>query len=102
MATEILMMEAQIPDKRERINLRLKSSAKRLIERAAVFEGKTVSHYILSSALKSAEETVQAHEKMASGEKDSRTFFNALSNPVSFNRKLTQAFEEHDSRVVGK
>ena len=96
------MMEPQPSNKSERINLRLKTSAKRLIERAAGFEGKTVSHYILPSALKSAEETVQAHEKMALGEKDSRTFFDALASPVRFNRKMTQAFEEHDRRVVSK
>jgi hypothetical protein len=39
---------------------------------------------------------------MALGEKDSRTFFDALASPVRFNRKLTQAFEEHDKRVDGK
>ena len=95
-------MEAQTSNKRERINLRLKTSAKRLIERAAGFEGKTVSHYILSSALKSAEETVQAHEKMALSENDSKAFFDALASPVRLNRKLTQAFEEHDRRIVSK
>ncbi len=88
--------------KSERINLRLKTNVKRLIERAAGFEGKTVSHYILSSALKSAEKTVQMHEKMSLDEKESKTFFDALTSPVRFNRKLSVAFEEHDKRVVSK
>jgi uncharacterized protein (DUF1778 family) len=44
-------MDPVTQTKTERINLRLKSSAKRLLERAASFEGKTVSHFILNSAL---------------------------------------------------
>jgi uncharacterized protein (DUF1778 family) len=34
-------------EKNERINLRLKQSAKNIIERAASFEGKTVSSFIV-------------------------------------------------------
>jgi len=47
-------MDAATQNKNKRINLRLKSSAKRLIERAASFEGKTVSHFLLTSALEQA------------------------------------------------
>jgi len=95
-------MDATIQNKNERINLRLKSSAKSLIERAAGFEGKTVSHFILSSALERAEKTVQEHETMALNEKNSRAFFDALSAPVRFNGKLIAALEEHDKRVISK
>jgi uncharacterized protein (DUF1778 family) len=88
--------------KAERINLRLKSSAKTLLERAASFGGKTVSRFILDSALEHAEKTVQKHEVMILNEKDSKTFFNALSKPVRFNSKLTDVLEEHSKRVVSK
>ena len=43
----------------ERINLRLSETAKRRIERAASVEGKTVSAFIVSSALEKAEKTVR-------------------------------------------
>jgi uncharacterized protein (DUF1778 family) len=95
-------MDATNHNKSERINLRLKSSAKRLIERAAGFEGKTVSHFILTGALERAEKTVQGHEMMTLNVKNSRAFFDALAAPVQFNRRLTAAFEEHDQRVVSK
>jgi uncharacterized protein (DUF1778 family) len=65
-------MDAATQNKNERINLRLKSSAKSLIERAASFEGKTVSHFILTSALEQAEKTVQEHEIMTLNAKNSR------------------------------
>lgn len=95
-------MDAAIQNKNERINLRLKSSAKRLIERAASFEGKTVSHFILTSALEQAEKAVQEHEIMTLNEKHSRIVFEALASPVRFNRKMVAALEEHDQRVVSK
>ena len=95
-------MDAAIQNKNERINLRLKSSAKSLIERAASFEGQTVSRFILTSALEQAEKTVQKHETMTLKAKNSRIFFEALDAPVRFNRKLAVALEEHDQRVASK
>ena len=95
-------MDAAAPNKNERINLRLKSRAKSLIERAANFEGKTVSHFILNSALEQAEKTVQKHEAVTLNAKNSRIFFEALAAPVRFNRKLAAILKEHDRRVVNK
>lgn len=88
--------------KQDRINLRLKHSAKRALERAASFEGKTVSNFILSSALAHAEKTIHEHEVMSLNSRDSEVFFNALAKPIRFNKKLAAAFEEHDLRVTSK
>ena len=86
----------------ERINLRLKQSAKMLIERAATFEGKTVSSFVLSSALARAEKTLQEHESIRLNEQDAKLFFDALAKPVKFNKRLTAALAEHDRRVVSE
>ena len=88
--------------KDERINLRLKHHAKLMLERAASFEGQTVSKFILNSALNNAEKTIQEHEAMALNTNDSETFFNALATPVQFNSKLATALKEHDQRVTSK
>ena len=88
--------------KNERINLRLKQSAKMLIERAATFEGKTVSGFILSSALASAEKTLLERESIQLNERDAQLFFDALAKPVEFNETLTAALAEHDRRVALK
>jgi uncharacterized protein (DUF1778 family) len=88
--------------KNERINLRLKQSAKMLIERAATFEGKTVSSFILSSALASAEKTLLERESIQLNKQDAQLFFDALAKPVEFNEKLTAALMEHDRRVTLK
>ncbi len=95
-------MDGATQNRSERIKLRLKGSAKRLIERAASFEGKTVSHFILTSALEQAEKTVQQHEIMTLNAKNSVRFFEALAAPVRFNRKLAATLEEHDQRVISK
>ena len=88
--------------KDERINLRLKQSAKQLLERAASLEGKTVSKYILSSALASAENTIHEHEVMSLGVKEAEAFYNALATPAEPNEKLANAFEEYTQRVSPK
>jgi len=95
-------MDTATENKNERINLRVKSSAKQLIDLAAGFEGKTTSHFILTSALKRAEQTIQEHQMMTLNTKNSRTFFDALASPVRFNQKLTEAFEEYDKRIISK
>lgn len=88
--------------KQERINLRLKRSAKMALERAASFEGKTVSNFILASALAHAEKTIHEHEVMSLNSQNSEAFFHALVKPINFNKKLAAAFEEHDQRVTSK
>lgn len=95
-------MGNMVDTKQERINLRLKSSAKQVLERAARFEGKTVSGFILSSAMAHAERTIGAHETMRLNNQDSKAFFDALAKPVQFNEKLAAAFEEHDGRVLDR
>lgn len=95
-------MPTATENKQERINLRLKRGAKRALERAASFEGKTVSNFILTSALAHAEKTINKHEVMSLNNRDSEAFFNAFVKPVRFNKKLLAAFEEHDQRVTGK
>jgi len=89
-------------NKDDRINLRLKQDAKLKLERAAGFEGKTVSKFILSSALDRAEQTIKKHGVMNLNASDSELFFNALTAPIKFNNKLLAAFNEHEQRVTSK
>ena len=95
-------MKAPVPTNKERINFRLESSVKTLLERADSLEGKSVSKFVLHSALEQAKKTVHEHESMALNAKNSETFFNALAATVNFNSKLTDALEEHSRRVVSK
>ena len=86
----------------ERINLRLSEAAKRRIERAASAEGKTVSAFILSSALETAERTIDRHETLALAREDAARFFEALAAPPPPNDRLRAALEEHARRVESR
>ena len=83
----------------ERINLRLSETAKRRIEQAASVEGKTVSAFIVSSALATAEKTIDRHETLALARDDALRFFDALADPPPPNDRLRAALEEHARRV---
>ena len=84
---------------RERVNLRISEAAKRRIERAAAVEGKTVSGFIVSSAMEHAEKAIERHETMALGREDAMRFFEAVANPPAPNDKLRAAMDEHRWRV---
>ena len=95
-------MASPTQSKTERINIRLSSAVKNILERAASFEGKTISNFILHSALEQAQKTVHNHDVMNLNSQNSKAFFDALSTPVKFNNKLLSAFEEHAKRVISK
>lgn len=95
-------MSQAASNKSERVNLRLNSAAKRRLEQAASFEGKTVSGFILSSALEQAEETIQKHETMVLSRRDAETFLDAILNPPKPNAKLRKALDEHGRRVESR
>ena len=82
-----------------RINLRLSEAAKRRIERAASMEGRTVSAFIVSSALETAERTIGRHEITAPARQDAMRFFDALAALPPPNDRLRAALEEHAQRV---
>ena len=86
----------------ERINLRLSDTAKRQIEHAASVEGKTVSAFIVSCALESAERTIRKQETLALAREDAMRFFDALVDPPPPNDRLSAALEEHARRVVSR
>jgi len=88
--------------KNERVNLRLDAAAKKRLERAASFEGKTVSGFILSSALARAEQAIERHETMALSERDARAFLDAILDPPKPNARLRRALEEYSRRVVSR
>jgi len=94
-------MSATQQVKDERINLRLKTTAKSVIERAASLEGKTVSAFILTSALEHAEHTIAEHEVMKLSAEDAEAFFNALGSTTA-NERMKVAFSAHDQRVVSE
>jgi uncharacterized protein (DUF1778 family) len=95
-------MARSAASKSERINLRLDVAAKRKIEQAASLDGRTVSGFILSSALESADDAIRAHETMVLSRRDAEVFFDAIIDPPPPGETLANAMKEYRRRVVSR
>jgi uncharacterized protein (DUF1778 family) len=79
----------------ERIEARLSSEAKAVIQRAADISGRSVSDFVVTSALEAAKETIRDHAVMVLSARDSKNFVEALLNPTGPNEALLAAAHRH-------
>jgi len=79
----------------ERIEARLSSEAKAVIQRAADISGRSVSDFVVASALEAAKETIREHGVIVLSARDSITFVEALLNPKGPNEALLAAARRH-------
>jgi uncharacterized protein (DUF1778 family) len=86
----------------ERINLRLNAEAKRKIQHAAALEGRTLTDYIVESALLSADRTLLDHERMVLSSRDAEALFEALTSPPEPGEARTEAMREYRERVTSR
>lgn len=83
-----------------RLSLRLDAEAKRKIERAATVAQRSVSSFVLTSALASAEKIIETHETLTLSDQDRDRLFAALLNPPPPNQALRSAFADHSHEVA--
>jgi uncharacterized protein (DUF1778 family) len=79
----------------ERLEVRLPADVKAVIQHAADLSGRSLSDFVVSSALDAAEETIRRHEVIVLSARDSITFVEALLNPPEPNDALRRAFRRH-------
>jgi uncharacterized protein (DUF1778 family) len=89
----------RVPERSDRINLRLSPRAKRTIERAAAYADKTLTDFVTEVAIERAEAVVQAHETIALSPEAWDEFCRMLLDPPAPDAKLEAALAEH-ARVV--
>jgi uncharacterized protein (DUF1778 family) len=93
------------PTKKERLEARTTSRVKRLIQRAAELEGRTVTDFMQDSLKKAAENVIRKHEEetlIRLSKADSETFVRTLLNPPAPNKKLKRAARLYKDRTAGK
>ncbi|MEW6144480.1 MAG: DUF1778 domain-containing protein [Thermodesulfobacteriota bacterium] len=93
------------PTKKERLEARTTSRVKRLIQRAAELEGRTVTDFMQDSLKKAAENVIRKHEEetlIKLSNADSETFVRTLLNPPAPNKKLKRAARLYKDRTAGK
>jgi uncharacterized protein (DUF1778 family) len=87
--------------KGSRLNIRCDGHARELLTKAATYAHVSVSEFVLSHALASAEKVVQANEVMTLKPEDFQAFLTALDAPAQANPALEKAFRLHAEQVSG-
>ena len=85
--------------KNERLQVRLNAEAKTVLQRAANYRHKTVSQFVLTTALAEAEKVIRENEAVALSAADWKVFYDALSNPPAPNTALRNAFAKYNKAV---
>lgn len=79
----------------ERVEARITLQQKKLLERAAALDGRTLTDFVLSSAQAAAAETIARHELLELTPDDQGVFVAALLKPPAPNKALRAAAERY-------
>jgi uncharacterized protein (DUF1778 family) len=81
----------------ERLVARVSTEQKELMQRAAALEGQTLTHFVMTSAQRAAEQTIREHEVLVLTPRESRQFVEALLNPPAPNVALRAAARHYQT-----
>ena len=79
----------------QRLEARLPADAKAVIQHAANIRGRSLSDFVVSSALEAAVKTIREHEVIVLSARDSVMFVEAILNPQGPNEALLKAARRH-------
>jgi len=88
--------------KTARLEARISAEQKELIARAAGYEGRSVSDFIVATVQEAARAVIQEHEFLRLNESQSRAFVEALLNPPEPNEALQEAAGEYRQDVISR
>ena len=86
--------------KEERIDLRLRAEDKRLLEKAAVVQGLSVTSYVITRSLSAAHEEAIPVKTYAVSDKDCSLFMRLLEAPMPPNAALKMAGKRYKKEVA--
>lgn len=86
--------------KSERISIRLDPAIKQYIEEAAALDHRSISSFIIASAITSADEILKRGDHMALSQQDWDVFYNALTNPPKPCAPLQKAFDDYNDMNI--
>ena len=81
--------------KDDRLQVRLDAVSKSVLQRAANYRRKTVSQFVLTTALEEAEKVIRENEVISLSGADWAIFLDALTNPPPPNAALRKAFAKY-------
>ncbi len=83
----------------ERLETRVTTDQKRLIEHAAALQGRTVTDFVLTSLQDAARRAIEEHQHLELSVRDSQTFVQALVEPRPVNERLTDTVRRYRERT---
>jgi uncharacterized protein (DUF1778 family) len=83
-----------------RLGFRVDDRTKRMVERAAELERRSLTDFCLTALTDAARKTIDLHETLVLSERDRRMFFDTLVNPPKPNARLKRAFKAARERVA--
>jgi uncharacterized protein (DUF1778 family) len=93
------MATIQEPTKTERLQARVNTETKAMIERAAHVRGVSVSDFVINAAYEAATDTLEAHETLHLRQQDSHVFFEAIMNPPEANDAFQKAAKRYQQAM---
>ena len=82
--------------KDDRLQVRLDAESKSVLQRAASYRHKTVSQFVLATAMEEAEKVIRENEIVTLSSPDCKLFYDALTNPPAPNAALRKAFAKYN------
>ena len=82
-----------------RLETRVSAEQKRLIERAAALQGRTVTDFVLTSVQDAARRAIEEHDRLALSLRDSEAFVDALLHPKPVNARLRDTIRRYRARA---
>jgi uncharacterized protein (DUF1778 family) len=83
----------------ERLETRVTAEQKRLIERAAALQGRTVTDFVLTSVQDAARRAIEEHQILDLSLRDSQAFVQALIEPTPVNDRLRDTIRRYRQRA---
>jgi uncharacterized protein (DUF1778 family) len=83
-----------------RLGFRVDAETKRLVERAAALERRSLTDFCLTALADATRETIARHESLVLSERDRAAFFDALVHAPRPNARLRRAFRSAGERVA--
>ena len=83
----------------ERLEARVTTEQKNLIERAAALQGRSVTDFVLTSVQDAARRAIEEHHQLSLAVRDSEAFVDALLNPKPVNDRLRDTVRRYRERA---
>ncbi|KAA1258027.1 hypothetical protein LF1_05180 [Rubripirellula obstinata] len=88
--------------KMARIETRVSTEKKQLIERAAAYQGCSVSEFVIANAEQAAKAVIEEHEQLKLNRTQSRALVDVLLATGRPNKRLRNAADRHRKEVTSR